>query len=83
MMMGLAVPRVLWSCPWASAAEIAAMSGRSVARVNRGLEELEKQGIAARLEAGRRVRPCPRWMLTALGIAECNTGYMDHPPFTP
>lgn len=82
-MMDLTVARVLWSSPWASAAEIAARSGRSVPQVNRDLEHLQKQGLAACIEAGRRVRPCPRWILSSLGIDEFSRHFLHIHGVTP
>ena len=69
-MKQLTVEEVLWYWPWSSAQEIAHFSGRSVSQVNRALRRLHQHGTITFIYCGRRKRPCRRWRLSSLGLAD-------------
>ena len=64
----LMVLAMLWSMPWASAQNMASVSGFTVASIDRHLEELGKQGLAFSFSMGRLTRLQRRWALSRLGI---------------
>ena len=64
----LMVLAMLWSMPWASAQNMAHVSGFTVASIGQHLEELRKQGLAFWFSMGRLTRRQRRWALGRLGI---------------
>lgn len=69
------VLRLLWSLPWASAADIALITGLKVQTVSNVLNRRMEKGWLEREKLGRTQEAVLRYVFTSEGVTECHSLY--------